>query len=607
MRMQGATSAIAGLLLLLPCSSFGATASCGQPLSTGTLPVASDALAILQAAVGGADCDQRPCTCDVDGNLTIAASDALRVLKVAVGQPGTLDCSCNASVRCTSLNVSARNSSRLDYGWSGQAHDLEQSSGTLFSADVLRRCANNGARCDRTEDCPGSDCLSTCDCLVDKECEFDGPSQSRRCLLTQEKCNTNADCENSECVHLLGPAQPSSWAGHPVCTVTSIAGSLSGTVNTDTGETTWTGRLRRLTYLGLSNAQPCPRCGAPNQTLEVGEQSLCEGGLNDGAECTVDSVHSQFGGTSYDCPPVPDFDEIGTEGNAMGVVSMTTATASKTAMLPCTDTGLQSHPSRGNGECIDTNSPCTSNADCKRCTGDPSIPCSDSQACGDAGECGEAPLQPVTCGFWCHCGFCDGDTTSPCFSDEECEPGSSCIAADEDDDSQLKPNACDLDQNICGIVDDEECESTLEGRCALATHLVCASDAECAEVDAGDCNTTQLQCFEPRISRTGSSDPVGGHCLDAEGTACLTDGDCGVAGSCVHYSINASTVGLYCAPKDRTPTLAAAAGTTGPAAWTLLSLITFCSCGDLIVGCSEECDDGNEASGDGCDFRCQEE
>lgn len=51
---------------------------------------ASDALAVLNAAVGLFACEL--CVCDVDGSGTLAATDALQTLRVAVGLGGALDC-----------------------------------------------------------------------------------------------------------------------------------------------------------------------------------------------------------------------------------------------------------------------------------------------------------------------------------------------------------------------------------------------------------------------------------------------------------------------------------------------------------------------------------
>jgi hypothetical protein len=71
-------------------------AVCGDPVGAsivapGPLQVtASDALFVLQTAVGGETC--QPCICDVDDSGSIVASDALITLKKAVGQDVTLVC-----------------------------------------------------------------------------------------------------------------------------------------------------------------------------------------------------------------------------------------------------------------------------------------------------------------------------------------------------------------------------------------------------------------------------------------------------------------------------------------------------------------------------------
>jgi hypothetical protein len=70
-------------------------AGCGQPISSGAMPSAVDALEILKTAVGLSDCGGfDPCICDVNDSGSIAASDALQTLKKAVGLPVVLGCSC---------------------------------------------------------------------------------------------------------------------------------------------------------------------------------------------------------------------------------------------------------------------------------------------------------------------------------------------------------------------------------------------------------------------------------------------------------------------------------------------------------------------------------
>jgi cysteine-rich repeat protein len=86
------------------CSPICLVEECGDPvgnsasaLSSGETPIggravtASDALYVLQAAVGFAACAD--CVCDVNDDGNVTASDALAVLQAAVGGAVTLTCS----------------------------------------------------------------------------------------------------------------------------------------------------------------------------------------------------------------------------------------------------------------------------------------------------------------------------------------------------------------------------------------------------------------------------------------------------------------------------------------------------------------------------------
>lgn len=86
---------------MLGTPARAAIGDCGQPLSTGTKPTASDALFVLKAAVGSLQCEL--CVCDADGNGVESATDALLVLKVAVGNALPLLCpSCATTTTTTS-------------------------------------------------------------------------------------------------------------------------------------------------------------------------------------------------------------------------------------------------------------------------------------------------------------------------------------------------------------------------------------------------------------------------------------------------------------------------------------------------------------------------
>jgi hypothetical protein len=77
--------------LLAPAPAAALRGECGQPVTTGKVPRASDCLFILKNAVGAVDC-LPACVCATKGRLPVRASDALICLKSAVGQPVTVDC-----------------------------------------------------------------------------------------------------------------------------------------------------------------------------------------------------------------------------------------------------------------------------------------------------------------------------------------------------------------------------------------------------------------------------------------------------------------------------------------------------------------------------------
>src|SRR5262245_35055727 len=77
---------------------------CGQPVSSGAKPIASDCLFILRSAVGSQTCDPA-CVCDTNGTDDTTASDALVCLKKAVGQDVDLECRCPVSPVGTELRV----------------------------------------------------------------------------------------------------------------------------------------------------------------------------------------------------------------------------------------------------------------------------------------------------------------------------------------------------------------------------------------------------------------------------------------------------------------------------------------------------------------------
>jgi len=89
-------------LAVMPRASFGDAGDCGQPLSAGSVPVASDCLFILQAAVSLLACEPE-CICAPKGSLPPTATDALLCLGKATGQDVPLHCPCASSTTTTTI------------------------------------------------------------------------------------------------------------------------------------------------------------------------------------------------------------------------------------------------------------------------------------------------------------------------------------------------------------------------------------------------------------------------------------------------------------------------------------------------------------------------
>jgi hypothetical protein len=82
----------------------GCASRCGHPASDPTGPVvATDALAVLTAAVNGNGC--APCVCDVDASGSIVATDALFLLNKVVAPELTIDCSIAGTTSTTTTTT----------------------------------------------------------------------------------------------------------------------------------------------------------------------------------------------------------------------------------------------------------------------------------------------------------------------------------------------------------------------------------------------------------------------------------------------------------------------------------------------------------------------
>jgi hypothetical protein len=521
-----------------------------------------------------------------------------------------------------------RDGSSLDVGFRGFAHDMALPSGEGFGFSILHRCSGDDDPCVTDGDCSGEQqCLATCDCVGDTTCEIAGPVGQKRCITDLVECDSNDHCDAGvTCAAMIAPPFPRSIAGVPTCSITHFEQSLDGTIDVATGEVELAANLRSRVHLGIAVDQPCPRCGPDEQDPDVGESFTCEGGTRDGESCQVHAVTDRFGGTSYDCPPSLNSNVSG-PGIAIRLDELTTGTAERTAALPCRQFGLRGNPLTpdSNPKCSDQNEAedpvCASNADCRRCTLDVTVACTSDTDCAEGkGTCEEAPEQPISCGFWCHCGFCGGQASLPCFDDSECFDGLTCDVTvgtgPASNAPQLLPNDCVEDRFVCGTTEDELCATTTVGRCSDSGE---DCDPENDECSAGTCVAEPLSCFESRIVREGAASPLGSYCAFG-GTACVSNTDCtGESDFCAADVLVPRLAGLYCEPGTASAVLNAVAGVTGPAALTWETRIRMCRCATEDAECEDVCSslpgcqsrpDGSECSdGDFCTVgdACQDE
>jgi len=100
---------------------------CGQPVSTGATPTASDGLFVLRASVGVVSCSVF--LCDVDGSCAVSATDALRVLRKATGQDVALACGLGCSIGSTVT--------RADFTLDPTGHDAVTIEGTFEEFPIV--------------------------------------------------------------------------------------------------------------------------------------------------------------------------------------------------------------------------------------------------------------------------------------------------------------------------------------------------------------------------------------------------------------------------------------------------------------------------------------
>jgi hypothetical protein len=142
------------LLLLASNRVFAEQGDCGQPVSDGPQPIASDCLFILRAAVGSETCTPE-CICNPNAADGVTAIDALACLRKTVGPPVDLACTCGFEPLGEEMQVNSRTGGfqrkpsvavdgdgNLIVAWESTASDGLDSDGTSIQA---RRFLSTGA------------------------------------------------------------------------------------------------------------------------------------------------------------------------------------------------------------------------------------------------------------------------------------------------------------------------------------------------------------------------------------------------------------------------------------------------------------------------------
>jgi len=348
------------------------------------------------------------------------------------------------------------------------------------------------------------------------------------------------------------------------------------------------------------------------------DSGLCEhlaqeGNCDDGNDCTTGD-HCEAGTCAYTGLTVCDDDNICTT-DACNPASGCVFTLND---VPCDDddlctTGDHCHL----GECIsasdllcDDGNPCTDDA-CSPVTGCTFVPnnepCSDGSECSVADQCSQGwclPGGPPDCSDGNLCTDDECDPVLGCVNpnnSEPCDDGNECTVDDVCGDGQCKGGGfldCD-DGNVCT---NDSCDE-MAGCKHTNNSVDCEDGNACTTGDvcvAGVCTTGPgtLECADDNACTDDGCNPDVGCIFVNNGDPCedgdvCTDNDLCSGGSC-------KSGGPKVCPDDgNTCTIEKCEVPGGCTADILLNC-----CGNGIKEGGEDCDDGNQVNGDGCNADC---
>lgn len=398
---------------------------------------------------------------------------------------GALAASCPTNVLYEPTGVGS-----VDAGWTGNQHDLALLGPTL---NLTVACG------------PASPPCGTCAITGVTPLYPAAPPRcvndtSIHCAVATEvaQCGAPASCRT-----YLGPPQ-SLVAGFftSICITTDVAGPVGGTVDIESGAFAPTIPVRTNVFFGSGERRGCPRCiGDPiaNDGIRAG---TCDAGPRHDMECDANatSVFTDFGSTSFDCPPASALQFAGFDLRSIATSTGTLARTLGPASPRC--------PASGGipcfcGQCDNIDAqPCFTNADCPASGGNPGI-CGGTRCIGGA------------------------NSGAPCATSSEC-PAGVCNRIGE----PPRPNAC-LEDTLTGddcvesIGGEGECVAgPVDQHCSNHPNRRCVTDAECDDV-LGACIASNRRCFADNgvdgaeISVTGTATPPAGGIADPVDLAVL--------------------------------------------------------------------------------------
>jgi hypothetical protein len=372
--------------------------------------------------------------------------------------------------------------SDVDLGWAGFAHDNEMTSNARLTLAVTN-CANAVTPCG--------------------QCSLSGPFdnaggaafQNHRCRGDDTgangswiACSSDAYCPGTgnACIFFIGPPQPLN-AGFSLCAMYEVAGPVTGTIDSDTGDLSVATTIGLAAFLGAEVDHPCPRCVA----------GACTSGQRSGQPCAVQGTSAAYGDdVSLDCPP----SAMTTLDSSVPLpLALTLTTATQSLTLGPTSPNC-SAPGFTGMKC-----------QCSTCNNAAATLCHTDADCIAVGA--------TTCGGRRCIGSPNAGT--PCAASSEC-PGGACGAPG----AATRPNGCD--DGVCsanpsdtGSTDEGVCMAgPFDSYCAIQRFHLCVSDTDCTT--AGDyCSAHLRECFTDN-GMAANSITASGSAADAPTVAGLT-------------------------------------------------------------------------------------